>query len=308
MVSGTNVNNYTMTSDFAIYFPSAGTWTFDSVADDQYRLTVSGLQFSNGNNATITTITDHQQHDAARRRQLLERLARRSSSFPPRGRTRSTCSTPRKGAAPRTNCPPLRGGRGFNSAFQLVGDRLHGGLQVSSMNPVVGDESQDAKKRTVTNPGYQASSTSGTVQTVNFLDSGAATGTHYSSAATAPSNIADQGMLGYPASYAGMATGSVTIPAGSLTQSFGVNSHEGFRLTITGATFSSVTNSSTAAGSGVISWSTSRTPTDTFGTVTFPSAGAYTFTLEWYGSTSGSEIELFSTAGSHGSWVSGGTN
>ena len=156
----------------------------------------------------------------------------------------------------------------------------------------------------ISNPAYQASATTAATPApdINFMDSGSASFAHFDASQTGSLDVADQPFPGLTvglSNYAGVATGTLTIPAGALTQTFGVNSREGFRMTFTGQTFTAVTGGDTGvSGSGVgtstMSWSTNRLPGDTLGTITFPSAGTYTFSLEWYGNTSGSEVELYS--------------
>ena len=137
---------------------------------------------------------------------------------------------------------------------------------------------------------------------------------HFDASQTGSLSAADQAFPGLTlglANYVGVATGTVTIPAGALTQTFGVNSREGFSLTFTGQTFSGVSGGDAGNnGTSTMSYSSNRLPGDTLGTITFPAASNYTFTLEWYGNTSGSEVELYSapTTTPLTSWAAGGTN
>ena len=97
------------------------------------------------------------------------------------------------------------------------------------------------------------------------------------------------------------AKATVTIPtAGAWT--FGVNSDDGFRLTITGATTTSVTNSSTAAGGNTISYFYPRGPGDTLGVFSFAAAGKYDLELVFYERGGGSGVELWAAQGSFTGW------
>jgi len=95
------------------------------------------------------------------------------------------------------------------------------------------------------------------------------------------------------------AKGWVTISQAGL-YTFGVNSDDGFGLTITGATTTWTQNSTTPAGSGVMDWQGTRTSADTFATYSFPAAGQYPIRLVWFQAASaGAEVELFATAGNY---------
>jgi hypothetical protein len=82
------------------------------------------------------------------------------------------------------------------------------------------------------------------------------------------------------------ATATITIPApGNWT--FGVNSDDGFKLTV---------------GSFTLSYPDTRGPSDTLGTFYFPKAGNYPLDLVFYECAGGSEVELYAAQGSFGSW------
>lgn len=86
------------------------------------------------------------------------------------------------------------------------------------------------------------------------------------------------------------ATATISIPsAGNWT--FGVNSDDGFRLTIGGFT---------------MSYPDPRGPDDTLGTFNFPAAGNYALRLVFYECGGGSEVELFAAPGSLTTWNSTG--
>jgi len=82
------------------------------------------------------------------------------------------------------------------------------------------------------------------------------------------------------------ATATITIPT-SGNWTFGVNSDDGFILTI---------------GSTSMSYPNPRGPGDTLQTFNFPVAGAYALDLVFYECGGGAEVELFAAQGSHSSW------
>jgi hypothetical protein len=95
------------------------------------------------------------------------------------------------------------------------------------------------------------------------------------------------------------AKGWITISQAGL-YTFGVNSDDGFGLTITGAMTTWTQNSTTPAGSSVMDWQGTRTSADTFATYSFPAAGQYPIRLVWFQAASaGAEVELFATAGNY---------
>jgi len=97
------------------------------------------------------------------------------------------------------------------------------------------------------------------------------------------------------------ATALVTIPAAG-SWSFGVNSDDGFQLTITGATTSTVANSSTPAGSDTIAYAGLRGNQDTFGVFEFAQAGTYDLRLVFFEHGGGSSVEVFAAQGAHTSF------
>ena len=84
------------------------------------------------------------------------------------------------------------------------------------------------------------------------------------------------------------ATATITIPAPGYW-TFGVNSDDGFQLTI---------------GSFTMSYPDPRGPGDTLQTFYFPAAGDYPLDLIFYECGGGSEVELYAAQGSFGSWNS----
>ena len=112
------------------------------------------------------------------------------------------------------------------------------------------------------------------------------------------------GLTGTADDFAVEANALVTIPtAGSY--SFGVNSDDGFQLTISGATTSAVNNSSTPVGSDTISYANPRGANDTIGVFDFAQAGDYQLSLVYYERGGGASAELFAAPGVYTSFNSG---
>ena len=100
--------------------------------------------------------------------------------------------------------------------------------------------------------------------------------------------------------FAVTATGTIVVPSAG-TYTFGVNSDDGFQLIITGASFTSTTNATASSeinGNYDLEYSGGRGGADTFGVVTFPTAGDYPISLLWFQGGGGAECELFAAAGS----------
>ncbi|HEY5911734.1 MAG TPA: PA14 domain-containing protein [Verrucomicrobiae bacterium] len=117
---------------------------------------------------------------------------------------------------------------------------------------------------------------------VNYLNTGS--GEHFGNDATLPGltiNV-DQD------NYVTEATGVITIPT-STNWTFGVNSDDGFRVTL---------------GSYTFDYPAPRAPGDSFATFYLP-AGDYPVRLVFYECGGGSEVEFFAAPGSFGSWTSG---
>jgi len=86
------------------------------------------------------------------------------------------------------------------------------------------------------------------------------------------------------------ATSTVIVPSAG-AWSFGVNSDDGFRLTL-----------SRDGVSYVVEYVTPRAPADTIGILNLPSAGEYALDLVMFERAGGASVELFAAAGSHLVW------
>ena len=94
------------------------------------------------------------------------------------------------------------------------------------------------------------------------------------------------------------AAGTLTVPAAGL-YTFGVNSDDGFGLTITGATTTWTYNSGTQAGSSTFDFQGGRGPDNTWATYNFPAAGQYPVRFVWFQGVGGAEVEVFATQGNY---------
>jgi len=98
--------------------------------------------------------------------------------------------------------------------------------------------------------------------------------------------------------YALRASALVTIPAGTYT--IGVNSNEGFQLTIPGVTFSSRLNesyTSSTSNSDQITWGGTRTSGDTLGTFTVASQLNTTINVDMFEQIGADNLEVFIASG-----------
>ncbi len=143
----------------------------------------------------------------------------------------------------------------------------------------------------VTNPTEQASTYNATSSVVNFAATGA--GGHYTATVDAFPGL----QLGTETDdFVVDADGSITIPAAG-EYTFGVNSDDGFGMSIPGATFSNGVNATTASGD-TMAYDALRPPGDTFATASFPAAGTYNLALTYYQNGGGASLELFAAPGS----------
>ena len=139
-------------------------------------------------------------------------------------------------------------------------------------------------------PGLQATVDAENIAVVNYLNTGDSA--HFGSDNTFPGMVigADE------SNFVTYATGIVTIlAAGQYT--FGVNSDDGFRLTIYGAVCD--------WGGDTIDYFSPRGPGDTTGVYTFGAAGDYDIELVYYEQGGGAEVEVWAAAGAYGGWTEG---
>jgi hypothetical protein len=156
------------------------------------------------------------------------------------------------------------------------------GFAVLNFLANVAVDSLTAAEGVISNPSQQTAVYSENAAVINYFNTGGSS--HYGNEATFPGFT-----IGADANdFVIEATATITIPsAGNWT--FGVNSDDGFGLTIGG--FS-------------MSYPTPRGPGDTLQTFSFPAAGLYPLRLVFYERGGGSEVELFAAQGSLGGWDS----
>ncbi len=136
-----------------------------------------------------------------------------------------------------------------------------------------------AFRQVIRKPANQSSVVRQTAAVVNFLNTGPSA--HYASDSPFPGTTIGSDVD----DFAVEVSGAIYIPeAGEWT--FGVNSDDGFYLSVGGREMSSG----------------GRAPADTLAVFSFPAAGAYPVYLLSYDRAGGSELELFAAQGSFGSW------
>jgi hypothetical protein len=156
------------------------------------------------------------------------------------------------------------------------------GFAVYNYIASVGVCSLSAAVDIINNPSQQLAVHAENAAVINYFNTGG--GSHYGNEFTFPGLVvgADQD------NFAVRATATITIPApGNWT--FGVNSDDGFSLTI---------------GSFTMSYPDPRGPGDTLQTFNLPAAGNYALELIFYECGGGSEVELFAAQGTYASWDS----
>jgi hypothetical protein len=138
----------------------------------------------------------------------------------------------------------------------------------------------DVAKGVIDNPFQQSAVYSENAGTINYLNTGPSA--HYGGDRTFPGFTigAEQD------NYVIEATATITIPAAG-AWTFGVNSDDGFELTV---------------GGNIISYPTGRGPEDSLGTFFFPAAGDYPLKLVFFENGGGSEVELFAAQGTFATW------
>ena len=145
----------------------------------------------------------------------------------------------------------------------------------------------------IATPSEQASAVSQTESDLNFIDTGG--GGHFNSTATP--DTAFPGMtIGETSesNYVLDASGNIVITnPGYYT--FGVNSNDGYTLTVKGANFTSSTNTTLRSGS-VVSCDKLQAATDSFAT-TYLAAGSYPVDLVYFQAADQGELEFFDAAG-----------
>ena len=134
-------------------------------------------------------------------------------------------------------------------------------------------------------PSYQSSVDTEMAFTINYINTGGEG--HYGNNRTFPGMTIGSDVN----NFAVEATARIVIPtAGQWT--FGVNSDDGFRLTVSNAT-----------ASFMVEFDGTRGPGDSFDTFDVPVAGAYDLRLVFFEAGGGAGVELFASPGSHSAFV-----
>jgi len=175
---------------------------------------------------------------------------------------------------------------GFNDSGWISGSTGIGyetavsGFAVYNYVANVGTCSLPAAQAVITNPSQQLAVYSENTSVINYLNSGSSG--NYGNDTTFPGlNLGvDQD------NFVVEATATISIPAAG-NWTFGVNSDDGFILTI---------------GGFAVSYPDPRGPGDTLQTFNFPAAGDYPLDLVFYECGGGSEVELYAAQGSFGVW------
>ena len=177
---------------------------------------------------------------------------------------------------------------GFNDSTWTAGatgvgyETAVAGFAVYNYIANVGTCSLPAAQGVISNPSQQLAVYAENAPVINYYNTGSSA--NYGNDRTFPGLTmgVDQD------NYVIEATATITIPApGNWT--FGVNSDDGFMLTVGGFT---------------MSYPDPRGPGDTLQTFNFPAAGDYPLDLIFYECGGGSEVELFAAQGSFSSWNS----
>ncbi len=154
------------------------------------------------------------------------------------------------------------------------------GFAVHNYIASVGTCSLSAAKGVISNPAQQSAVYAENAPVINYLNTSSSA--NYGNDRTFPGLTigVDQD------NFVIEATATITIPAPGYW-TFGVNSDDGFQLTI---------------GSFTMSYPDPRGPGDTLNTFYFTAAGDYPLDLIFYECGGGSEVELYAAQGSYGSW------
>ena len=150
----------------------------------------------------------------------------------------------------------------------------------------------------ISTPSYQSAVYTETASVVNYMDTGG--GGHFT-----PDNPFPGMPIGTDHNdFVMRAKGIIHVPTAG-TWTFGVNSDDGFRLKITGATFNSaygcVGHHRQRRHAGVCP---PRSPADSLGVVNSLAAGDYNVELTYYERGGGSDTEFFAASGANTAWNS----
>jgi len=186
---------------------------------------------------------------------------------------------------------------GFDDTGWAVGDTgigyadLEPGFAVRNYKSTAAISNLNAALQVIANPAMQSSVHEANPAVINYFETGGH-GNFTSDEATFP------GVTGDESWYVLSASGVIDIPSAGLW-SFGVNSDDGFQLTIPGTTTTAASNSNAPIGSDTISFTGLRGSQNTIGVFNFPAAGSYDLHMVSFENTGGSSSELFAAQGSY---------
>jgi hypothetical protein len=296
-------NNFAVRAQTSIVIPTAGDWTFAVGRDDIFELVVdrgTDAAVSNSGTCCDTTLT--------------------TVNFAQPGTYAVTALFGELGGGAYFDLSAAPGAKtSFDGDFRLVGDTLNGGLATAPARQIgviptkwftvrrVSSTGGVGDLATVDNlldnglPGIASEATE-TFETVNFLSTGG--NGHFGEDAAFPGftiNNDDN-------NFAVEATGTLRVPLGSGGWwTFGVNSDDGFRLTIADEQGAVIPFASTAGQSGTtiqdgsLVYPSGRGVDDSLGAIYLP-AGLYDLNFRYWEGGGGAAVELFTAAGIHTSF------
>jgi autotransporter-associated beta strand protein len=297
MAGTAECDNFVVRATGIVFIPSAGEWTFGVNSDDGFSLELGGADFQSGVNYTGATGGDTLLYDSGRGPG--DTLG--TFSFPAAGNYELTLVYFQGWGGAEVELYAAEGTKTtFDSAFRLVGDTANGGLSVSSA-PMAGFAVTNYKASTasigsladaqsvIDNPADRSWSVSETAATINYLNTGP--DGQFAGGRPFP-NMPNQ--VEYN-NFVLRVTGTISVPSGG-DWTFGVTSDDGFSLELTGTTFVSGTNYS-SAGDDTLACDWMRSASDTLGTFNFLGAGNYDLTLLYFQNYGGAALQLWAAQG-----------
>jgi hypothetical protein len=291
MTIGSNVDYFVVQATAQVDIPEAGDWTFGVNSDDGFGLTLTGfgstyrMSFptTRGAGDTLATFNIAQAGAYDLRLVFFEvAVGSEVELFAAQGAYAHWADT---------------------TAWRLIGDSAGGGLAVglqpagltaNTYKANVNVSTLGVAKDVIADPSKQSWSATEFAPYVNYDDNLGAVA-HFYAGAPAPGGVANRPFPGIPIgagldNYVIQGAGCVTIPTtGNWT--FGVNSDDGFELTLTGhgTTYS-------------MSYPGVRGSTDSLATFNIADAGDYELHLIYYERGGGAQCEVFAAAGAFTSW------
>ena len=314
---GTDTDDYVVEVNSLVHIPAAGHWTFGVNSDDGFSLDITGLGQAfhseyaapRGSADTLADFNFAQAGDYNLHLVYYERGGgAQLELFAAQGSWIAWFETANWRLVGDTADAGL--GAPLNSGFYVTDYRPGTpGFDVQVVRSTSGPGDITAAEAILngsnrTSTGAQNSSQWGTFYEtapyINYMNTD--TEGHFVAGGAGAANVANRTVPGMVIgtdrdAYVMLATGTVYITApGEWT--FGVNSDDGFRVTIPGATFSAPTGGAViSAGNNGFEYTGGRGASDSFAVAAFPSAGEYSLRMVWFEGGGGSESELFASQG-----------